>query len=63
VTENSSGLSRFDGIDLASIEERVKHLGIIGHSRGYIYKVGALLARLLAVARGLSSYACVATLV
>jgi hypothetical protein len=39
VSEKEFALTRFDSIDLAAIHERVKHLGIIGHSRGYIYKV------------------------
>lgn len=39
MSEKEFALTRFDSIDLAAIHERVKHLGIIGHSRGYIYKV------------------------
>lgn len=45
VSEKEFALTRFDSIDLAAIHERVKHLGIIGHSRGYIYKMKALQRR------------------
>lgn len=39
IKDGRSSLTRFDSIDLLSVQERIKHLGIIGHSRGYVYKV------------------------